>query len=877
MRKTILSAIAATVAVLCFSLTAHAVPAKPGKIRFLQPDGTSIIIQVHGDEWFHWVTDESGNYMEEDTNGFMVKSSRITDLTISEGLAKAQAQRLQVIESAKQAVLKAASSNVGERRFPVILVQFSDTKFTISNPKEAFTRLLNEEGYSSNGAVGSVRDYYLAQSRGRFQPIFDVYGPVTLSNSSSYYAGSTGTANVRSAMYEACNSIKNEIDFSQYDSDGNKVVDIIAMYYAGNNQAEGGGTSTIWPHKSVVGQKVGDYTLYDYFCTSELKGSSGSSMCGIGTACHEFAHALGLPDFYDTNYNNYGDGNATATGAFDLMCSGSYNNDGITPPWMNAEELVMLGWMDSITEISTTGTVTIPAISADSPVAYKTATSVNGEYFVYECRGGDSWDEPLPTGMLVYHVDKSTSHKITWNTSSSSTSSATAYNLWYNWNSYNAVNCNASHPCFYIVPSAAQTSTTYSGSNSYFPFPGSGRVTSYTPVEWSGEQTGFSATSITFNSSSRTVTFNLVNSNSAGLNGYVLDSDGVGIPGATVTLSAEGASSSTVSSKFSDINLISRSGSALKASGNSGLVAIADADGFYEFAELAQGTYAVTVEASGYVSKTSTLVVSRQLSHNFFLLREGETPRTDLFTYHVDSTDYVLGNSSSMAWNYMVADIFTTAYLGPNVGKQIKSISFQLNGDENSPGQVYAILDYGSERKLTLDVTGDVVTDDWTTVDLTDYDLMIPDGTEIYAGYALVDWTYTSPFVVQITEDEENIGYIADTDLNSSAWEALTLSDETFVVKVKLTIGDYSAPDNGYSYIDNPGDGTYSAGTAFALNLVETTGDRKPGSEVSWFYDDEPVSGATVTLSKTGLHTVTARYTTSAGKRKVVELEITVE
>ena len=468
-------------------------------------------------------------------------------------------------------------------------------------------------------------------------------------------------------------------------------------------------------------------------------------------------------------------------------------------------------------------------------------------------------------------------HKITWNTSSSSTSSATAYNLWYNWNSYNAVNCNASHPCFYIVPSAAQTSTTYSGSNSYFPFPGSGRVTSYTPVEWSGEQTGFSATSITFNSSSRTVTFNLVNSNSAGLNGYVLDSDGVGIPGATVTLSAEGVSSSTVSSKFSDINLISRAGSVLKASGNSGLVAIADADGFYEFAELAQGTYAVTVEASGYVSKTSTLVVSRQLSHNFFLLREGETPRTDLFTYHVDSTDYVLGNSSSMAWNYMVADIFTTAYLGPNVGKQIKSISFQLNGDENSPGQVYAILDYGSERKLTLDVTGDVVTDDWTTVDLTDYDLMIPDGTEIYAGYALVDWTYTSPFVVQITEDEENIGYIADTDLNSSAWEALTLSDETFVVKVKLTIGDYSAPDNGYSYIDNPGDGTYSAGTAFALNLVETTGDRKPGSEISWFYDDEPVSGATVTLSKTGLHTVTARYTTSAGKRKVVELEITVE
>lgn len=54
---------------------------------------------------------------------------------------------------------------------------------------------------------------------------------------------------------------------------------------------------------------------------------------GIGTFCHEFSHCLGLPDFYDTNYNGH-----FGMASWSLMDSGSYNDDGYTPIGYSAYE-----------------------------------------------------------------------------------------------------------------------------------------------------------------------------------------------------------------------------------------------------------------------------------------------------------------------------------------------------------------------------------------------------------------------------------------------------------------------------------------------------------------------------------------------------------
>lgn len=854
-------------ALFCLSQIMSAVPAKPGKITLTQPDGTSITVIVHGDEWFHYVTDDAGNILEENAEGFMVKSSS-TFADIEAKMTMAQAARNRILEKREDALLKAQST--GSPKIPVILVQFKDKTFSISDPKTAFTNLLNQEGYSANGGTGSVLDYYKDQSRGAFQPQFVVMDIVTLSNNMSTY-GSTDE-NAAKALYEACQKLDSTVDFSQFDNDHNGDIDMALMYYAGYNEAEGGSSATIWPHQFYVPYVISNPQSFDgvslnrYFCTSELKGYSGTKMCGIGTTCHEFAHSIGLPDFYDTNYDEYGDGEAGATYTYDLMCSGSYNNNGCTPPWMSAEELVMLGWMDGITELTGAGSVNIPSIGSEHPVAYKTSTSVSGEYFLYECRPGTGWDAGLSPGLLVYHVDKSTAHRITWKTQYGS-STQTAYNLWANWESYNAINCNGSHPCFYIVPSGNQTSLNYYGSN--FTFPGTSGITTFTPVEWAGTETGFAITQISFSSSDQTVSFRLTNSNECSVSGIVMDSDGVPIAGATVAIKTSAAANAP-SSNGTETTLTKKV--TMRKAGGSALQTVSTGvDGSYYITLEEGGTYLIEVSKDGYVSKSATVEISRPTNQNFYLLRVGEEAPSEIITYPSDSEWYGFGSDGAGSWDLMCANIYPTSLMSPYAGKQIKSISFVIQGEETTTGEVYALLDFGTERKVCLSVSEPVI-NDWNTIDLTDQDIIIPDSKDIFAGYAIKDWTEDYPLVATEPANSTLTGYMADFDLSSTAWEAWS-----YVFMIKMTIGDYVAPETGYNMIEDPENGEYPAGADFALNLIETASDRRPDAAgINWYFDDEPVSGPSVRLNSAGQHTVKAEFVNEKGNRTVVELEIEV-
>lgn len=861
-KSIIISLLSAAFIFLCQTMSA--IPAKPGKIVLTQPDGTSITVIVHGDEWFHYTTDEFGRLLEEDSNGFMVRSNKTFD-QIQAKMSLAQNARTHALELSKEAVLKAKAT--GSPKIPVVLVQFSDKSFTISNPKQAFTNLLTQTGYSANGGTGCVLDYYKDQSRGAYTPQFVVMDVVTLSGKMSTY-GSTDEYAAK-ALYEACQKLDATVDFSQFDNDKDGKIDMALLYYAGYNEAEGASSSTIWPHQYYVpyvvtnAQAFDGVTLNRYFCTSELKGYSGSNMCGIGTTCHEFAHSIGLPDFYDTNYNEYGDGEAGATYEYDVMCSGPYNNNGCTPPWMNAEELVMLGWMDSITELTSTGTVTIPSIAASTPVAYKTSTSASGEYFLYECRPGTVWDAPLTPGLLVYHVDKSPSHTITFKRSSSASTSQTAYNLWANWETYNAINCNGSHPCFYIVPSGNQTSLNYTGSS--FTFPGRSNITTYTPVDWAGKETGISASNITFDSSSQTVTFKLANTNAAGISGVVMDSEGNPLSGVTVTLRAEASAASSATGAMKAPLVIKAEGAVLAS-------VTTNATGSYSFDIDEYGTYNVSAAKSGYVSKSANVEVSRMVTQNFYLLREGETVASELFTYPTSGVEWGdYGSSSYSSWDLMCANYYPTSMLGAYAGKQIKSISFSIAGTSTTTGTVHALVDFGNQRVACVEVKNPVV-NDWTTVDLTGEELIIPEGKDIFAGYAIKSWTYGYPFTATDPASSELVGYMADYGLTSTAWEAWS-----YVFRIKLTVGDYTAPDTGYCFIDNPGDGIYHVGDSLPLSLKETELDRKPSAEgVRWFFDDEPVSGEVI-FKTPGLHTLKAKFKTSVDTEKTIFLDVEVQ
>ena len=506
-KKTLL----ALVALLAGFQIMTAIPARPGRMVYIQPDGTKIAIRQFGDEFGHWTVDDSGRLVALSPDGYYrpVQGTSVDAIRRNAATRRAVARQNRAARRAQGAPIA-----IGQKHFLVILVEFTNCKFSTSeDPNAAFTALLNEQGYSANGGTGSARDFYYENSHGLFEPIFDVYGPVRMDTTYAYYGRNDSSGNdmrPEEAVIDGCRKLNDEIDFTRYDNDGDGKVDLVFMYYAGKGEADGGNTNTIWPHQWEIGFKGVrlDGKLIDaYACTNEVVGYGGG-MCGIGTACHEFAHAMGLPDFYDTDYTT--NNQAAGLFSFSTMDSGSYNNDGRTPPYFNMVERVMLGWLeeDAIREFPKSGTYKLPSVNEN--VAYKTLTDQPGEYFLYECRGSSGWDASLSAhGLLVYHVDKS-DRIVEIRDYYGNVKKMSALSLWENWKEYNAINENGSHPCFYVVPAADQENLLFGHSlymgTYYFddryapqiPFPGSKGVTFYTPKSWNGYESPVSLRQIAY-------------------------------------------------------------------------------------------------------------------------------------------------------------------------------------------------------------------------------------------------------------------------------------------------------------------------------------------------------------------------------------------
>ncbi len=510
--------------------TAFAVPARPGILTRTQSDGTVVTFEIFGDEFSHYTLVDGIYTVVEDNDGDFCYATIKDNILTSSGVKVRSANKLSNEERSvalqsvglrptknhntiftremhspermlanriksqaanfankNEAALEIANwggSVIGERKLLVILVEYSDVFFSIKNPRDRFDALLNEEGYSENGATGSARDYFVDSSSGQFNPNFDVVGPFRLNNPRKYYGGpdSKGNEDSRPAyqIVDACNSAESAgVDFSQYDNDGDGKIDLVFVVYAGHNEAEGGSKESVWPHQweimpnlNVMDKTQPTYDgkkLVSYACTSELKGSEyeGEQMSSIGTFCHEFGHALGLPDWYDTSDGGAGFGLSYAS----IMDSGNYLNNSRTPPTHNIIERWLLGWTFP-KEITETGIYEISHISNnDAYIIW--ANDNQTECFLFESRvqaANYKWDKYLNEGdpnigygyqggegMLIYHLD--------WDR-----------DVMDKWEKH-LINTDPGHQCaqlFRASPTADET-----GSKSWF-FPGARRVTSLT-------------------------------------------------------------------------------------------------------------------------------------------------------------------------------------------------------------------------------------------------------------------------------------------------------------------------------------------------------------------------------------------------------------
>ena len=302
----------------------------------------------------------------------------------------------------------------------VLLIEFSDIAFTMDEPQTYYNAFFNEEGFNTDGNEGSVRDYYWAQSHERFDVDFDVLGPFKLSRSYAYYGQNASDGydlHPAEMLQEALDLLYAEDpgrDFNRYDWDGDGTADIVFALYAGKGENYvTSRPSLMWPHmftftsqKEIYGDGVGKKSVggvfFDrYACSCELHGATGTTPDGIGVACHEFMHALGVPDTY-AQIMNVG----VRLSDYDLMDTGNYLNNCHTPGSLSGFHKMMLGWVDAI-EISLPCKVPamMPSISSSEVYVLYNETNRN-ECFVLENRQKTSWDRYLPAACLtVTHVD----------------------------------------------------------------------------------------------------------------------------------------------------------------------------------------------------------------------------------------------------------------------------------------------------------------------------------------------------------------------------------------------------------------------------------------------------------------------------------------
>ena len=835
-------------------ISAAAVPAKPGTFRYTQPDGTVVVLQRHGDEFLHWTTTTDGQVVALDAKGFY-RPSAISD----EARAQALTRRQEANRLRRRGLRDYGNGDNplthGERHIPVFLVQFTDVKFSISDPVTKFDALLNQVGYSANGATGSVRDYYYDNSHGAFTPIFDVYPVVDLPHDMAYYGADPNAYQVPYAVVYAAQYLDqyNNVDFTQYDYDNDGWVDMCLMYYAGHNEAEGGSVNSIWPHQwwvnNITYAQVDGLYLGRYFCTSELKGSWGTNQCGIGTTCHEFGHSLGLPDFYDT-YE--ADGDCGALYNFSTMCSGSYNNDSRTPPYFNAEERVLLDWLrdDQILTLPD-GNVSFGSVKNDT--AYRSYTETTGEYFLYECRDGQGWDSPLPTGLLVYHVDKSSERTV---------SGITPYELWFYWENYNRVNGYSNHPCFYIIPAYDPTSLNFYYGSSYIVFPGNGGITGYMPIDWNGKPTGATLSGIDY-SAGKVSMYVTQREITRSVYGTVTGPSGMPLAGITVTVNGQEAEAFPLSRAPRVAG---------PRSGNS-ISAITDASGTFDI-DLSAFSLGeeVKVQAAGEGYITQTKTVSLKANGNrvdFSLQKALEADGTVLLSYYDPDPDqwFIWGESPDGMATIRIGADATQAY----AGMEVHQISFYLYCSQVS--EVYVVADAGGRRLLTYRVPEEeIVPGDWSTVDLTGQHLAVPAGQDLYIGYAYkgVDEEYPA----LIAAGGGNAYFARFSTGNHTQWSRMDGYDLACNVRLGPAYVPPTLAEMGFHSID-PGKGSYKAGDSFTFKLRLSEKAACQPQNVSWTFDGEPVSADSVTLTA-GTHVVRAilSYSGFIAEKEILEMEL---
>ncbi|MCU6763597.1 M6 family metalloprotease domain [uncultured Roseburia sp.] len=289
----------------------------------------------------------------------------------------------------------------GNAKVLLLHVDFPDEKFEAGDTKEA----LEEIAFGSNNDYApyeSLTAYYERASYGKLHIDGDVYS-YTAENNREFYEN-----DIESLFTEAMRALDDEVDYNQFDGDGDGYLDGVYLHFAG---VDSGWGSTWWSiTNNSLGQEAFDGVRIGKYVTLH---NPSNTKWGAQTLIHETGHVLGLPDFYAPG-QDYEGGIKT----YDMMYMNTGDYNGFSKwllGWISEDQVVRItkdNWtdIDSVTleSLSEQAAGDNPKIAVISPEDQ----GIFSEYFVVEydtCVENQKAltfnGKALPDGFRVFHVN----------------------------------------------------------------------------------------------------------------------------------------------------------------------------------------------------------------------------------------------------------------------------------------------------------------------------------------------------------------------------------------------------------------------------------------------------------------------------------------
>ncbi|MGN0606820.1 MAG: hypothetical protein ACI4JM_09890 [Oscillospiraceae bacterium] len=302
----------------------------------------------------------------------------------------------------------APTPSIGDVKSCVIMFEFADSEFTDNcySPDEVH-ELLFGSGDARLYPYNSFAEYYERASYGRLNITGDIYRTkINLD-----FNADADDAFVLNTLKKVLTSLDSEVDFSQYDSDNDGIIDHVVFIPAieDDNAMEWG--SAWWSRTlSITGNLLFDNTNFKTMIVDHYQPLSDNitqRFLFLNTVIHETGHAVGLPDYYSYDGSTQDIFNGDA--GFEIMESATGD--------FSAFSKLMAGWYqpnevqifkDDISTYYIGDSASVPSCLI-LPVGTM-SSKLASEYFVVEyiTNTNNNINAANKSGIRIWHADAET-------------------------------------------------------------------------------------------------------------------------------------------------------------------------------------------------------------------------------------------------------------------------------------------------------------------------------------------------------------------------------------------------------------------------------------------------------------------------------------